>query len=65
LALQQRRIQLLGTIIERVSGKTYLSYLRENIFKPLKMNDTDTNEPGEIAVNASVLYTQSPTIHSE
>jgi D-alanyl-D-alanine carboxypeptidase len=51
---------LLGAIIERVSGKTYLEYLRENIFKPLRMRDTDTNEPGEIAANAAVLFTQSP-----
>ncbi len=51
---------LLGAIIERVSGKTYLQYLQENIFKPLKMRDTDTNEPGEVAPNAAVLYTQSP-----
>lgn len=31
---------LLATIIERVSGKTYASYLAENIFAPLKMNNT-------------------------
>ncbi len=29
---------LLGHIIERVSGKTYGAFLRENIFGPLKMN---------------------------
>lgn len=31
---------LLGYIIERVSGKTYATFLRENIFMPLKMNDS-------------------------
>lgn len=31
---------LLGLIIERVSGKTYGEYLKENIFEPLQMNRT-------------------------
>lgn len=51
---------LLGAIIERVSGKTYLEYVRENIFKPLEMSGTDTNDPGTAAEKAAVLYTQSP-----
>jgi CubicO group peptidase (beta-lactamase class C family) len=51
---------LLGAIIERISGKTYLEYVRANIFKPLGMRDTDTNEPGETAANAAVLYEQAP-----
>jgi len=31
---------LLGMIVERVSGKGYADFLRDNIFKPLGMNDT-------------------------
>jgi CubicO group peptidase (beta-lactamase class C family) len=31
---------LLGHVIERVSGEPYEQFLRENIFEPLKMNDT-------------------------
>ncbi|MEP5611989.1 MAG: serine hydrolase domain-containing protein [Cyclobacteriaceae bacterium] len=31
---------LLGSIIGRVSGKSYQTYIRENIFQPLGMNDT-------------------------
>ncbi len=31
---------LLGHVIERVSGKTYAGYLRENIFEPLNMVNT-------------------------
>ncbi len=31
---------LLGAIIENVTGKTYEQVLKENIFDPLKMNDT-------------------------
>jgi len=31
---------ILGVIIERISGQTHGEYLRENIFAPLSMNDT-------------------------
>ena len=31
---------ILSSIIEKVSGKKYGDYLRDNIFKPLKMNNT-------------------------
>jgi CubicO group peptidase (beta-lactamase class C family) len=31
---------LLASIIEKISGLTYAEYLAENIFKPLKMNNT-------------------------
>jgi CubicO group peptidase (beta-lactamase class C family) len=50
---------LLAAIVERLSGKTYLEYIRENIFKPLGMRDTYTNSPGKPAPNSSVFYTQS------
>src|SRR5579863_2549516 len=38
---------LLGYIIERVSGESYATFLRENIFVPLKMNNSgyDTTYP--------------------
>lgn len=38
---------LLGYIIERVSGESYATFLHENIFVPLKMNNTgyDTTYP--------------------
>lgn len=51
---------LLGAIIERLSGKTYLEYIAENIFKPLGMRDTYTNKNGVAAPNTSIFYTQSP-----
>ena len=51
---------LLGAIIERHSGKPYLEYIRENIFRPLGMRDTYTNPNGEAARKTSVFYTQSP-----
>jgi len=50
----------LGAVIERVSGMNYIDYVRENIFKPLGMNDTDSYAHDEVVPNMSVLYVQSP-----
>jgi D-alanyl-D-alanine carboxypeptidase len=50
----------LGAIIERVSGMNYVDYVRENIFKPLGMNETDSYAHDEVVPNLSVLYVQSP-----
>src|SRR5688572_25094780 len=50
---------LLGAIVERLSGKPYLEYIRENIFRPLGMHDTYTSANGKPAVKSSVFYTQS------
>lgn len=50
----------LGAVIERVSGMNYLDYVRENIFKPLQMTDTDSYARDEVVPNMSVLYVQSP-----
>ena len=50
---------LLGAIIEKVSGQTYRGYIRENVFQPLQMKDTD---PGSFDIstrNAAVLYQQT------
>ena len=47
---------LLGAIVEHVSGKTYLDYIRENILKPLSMEHTDLTDSSD----NSVFYTQSP-----
>jgi CubicO group peptidase (beta-lactamase class C family) len=51
---------LLGAIVERLSGKPYVEYVWENIFKPLGMRDTYTNANGKAATKTSVFYTQSP-----
>lgn len=50
----------LGAVVERVSGMNYIDYVRENIFKPLGMNDTDSFAHDEVVPNLSVLYVQSP-----
>jgi D-alanyl-D-alanine carboxypeptidase len=47
---------LLGAIIERVSGRTYLEYLREKLLGPLAMRETDTETFDAPALNAAVLY---------
>jgi CubicO group peptidase (beta-lactamase class C family) len=39
---------LLGYVIEKVSGKSYESFLRENIFEPLGMTSTGYDHPEEI-----------------
>ncbi len=38
---------LLGTIAEKVSGRDFVEFCRERIFKPLQMNDTDLRSPAE------------------
>ncbi len=50
----------LGAVIERVSGMNYVDFVRENIFKPLGMNDTDSYPHDEVVPNMSVLYVRSP-----
>ncbi|MCM0650251.1 beta-lactamase family protein [Clostridium swellfunianum] len=47
---------LLGVIIERVSGKTYAEFLKENIFEPLGMNNTGLDDYIEILPNKANGY---------
>jgi CubicO group peptidase (beta-lactamase class C family) len=39
---------LLGYLIEKISGQSYESFLRQNIFKPLGMNDSGYDSNSEI-----------------
>ena len=51
---------LLGKIVEKVSGKSLRNFAVENIFKPLKMNDTFfRDEIGELVENSVTPYFQS------
>ncbi len=53
---------LLGAIIEKVTGVSYYDYVRENIFKPAGMKDTDSFEAEKMPANAANGYTsKSPT----
>lgn len=47
---------LLARIIEKVSGKSYSIYLKENIFDPLKMNDTGVMTNEEVITNMADKY---------
>jgi D-alanyl-D-alanine carboxypeptidase len=47
---------LLGYIIETVSGKNYWDYMRERIFKPLGMNQTADRDPKYVIRNRATGY---------
>jgi CubicO group peptidase (beta-lactamase class C family) len=48
---------VLGYVVEVVSGKTLDEYLRERVFKPLKMNDTHFVLPREKRSRLATVYT--------
>ncbi len=48
---------VLGAIIERVSGQDYFSYVREHIYQPAEMYDTDAYEVDQIVPYLAVGYT--------
>lgn len=50
---------LLGAIIEKISGKNYYDYMRENIFKPLGMANTDFYESDKSVPNMAEGYTKN------
>jgi CubicO group peptidase (beta-lactamase class C family) len=51
---------LLGSVVEKVSGKSYESFLRENIFEPLKMTSTGYDHPNEILKRRARGYATGP-----
>lgn len=51
---------LLGKIIEQVSGQTYFDYVKQHIFLPLKMYDTDAYELDDAVPRIAIGYTMSP-----
>ncbi len=48
---------VLGAIIERVSGQDYFSYVRDHIYHPAEMYDTETYELDQIVPNLAAGYT--------
>jgi CubicO group peptidase (beta-lactamase class C family) len=52
---------VLGAIIEKVSGKSYYDFVRERIFKPAGMSDTDSYEFDAKAANMAEGYTMNIT----
>ena len=49
---------VLGLIVEKVSGKEFHEYLRENIFGPAGMSDTGPYEPNVAIPNRAIGYTR-------
>jgi CubicO group peptidase (beta-lactamase class C family) len=49
---------LLGCLIEIISGKSLETYCTENIFQPLGMNDTYFNVPASKANRLATVYTE-------
>lgn len=47
---------VLGKVIEIVSGQSYFEYVRENIFKPAGMTNTDSYELDRVNPNLAVGY---------
>jgi CubicO group peptidase (beta-lactamase class C family) len=50
---------VLGLIIEKITGKSYFDFVKENIYKPTKMMDTDAYELNEAIPNLATGYTMS------
>ncbi len=47
---------VLGAIVERASGESFLAYVREHIFRPAGMADSGYNETGDDVLGLAVPY---------
>ena len=56
-------VDVLGYIIEKISGTTLDEYLKKEIFAPLGMKDTYFNIPAEKAARLVTLYTEDSLHH--
>jgi D-alanyl-D-alanine carboxypeptidase len=50
---------VLGLLIEKITGKNYFDFVKENIYKPAKMMNTDAYELDEAISNLATGYTMS------
>jgi CubicO group peptidase (beta-lactamase class C family) len=51
---------LLGLLIERVSGRSYAEFLRENIFMPLNMDDSGYDLSRDVILRRASGYRRTP-----
>ena len=51
---------VLGAVVEVVSGKTFGAFLREELFEPLGMKDTDFRVPADRADRLVTAYSRTP-----
>jgi CubicO group peptidase (beta-lactamase class C family) len=56
-------MMVLGKVIEVVTGQNYFDYVRENIYKPAGMNNTDCYELDKVNTNLAVGYDKRFTDH--
>ncbi len=49
---------VLGYLVERVSGQSYEVFLRENIFKPLRMDNTGYDHPDAVLKHRAAGYSR-------
>lgn len=54
---------LLGCIIEQASGKSYKSYLQDNVFKPAGLSNTYYDSPTDIIKNRITGYTKDSSTY--
>jgi CubicO group peptidase (beta-lactamase class C family) len=50
---------VLGAIIEQVSGQSYFDYVKEHIYRPAKMDNTDAYEMDRPPLNIAIGYTRT------
>jgi len=53
-------VDVLGYLIGKISGMPFEQFLKERIFKPLGMNDTDFHVPAEKAHRLAACYSADP-----
>ena len=49
---------LLGVVVERVSGKSYYDYVRDNVYKPAGMTSSGSLSEDDVVTNRSIGYTK-------
>ena len=54
---------LLGAIIEKVSGQNYFDYVREHLYEPAGMTNTDCYEMDQDTPNLAIGYTRERPSH--